>query len=254
MSPQVFLSLLLLYLSLSFSSVSSRLAPHYTPFKAKLPLDASSTLMYCDSIRITSESDTVHIDTSVTEVCGEHYKEYLYGGQYEADSFFIARQALEFAKTIQVKGDGNDVWIFDIDEVLLSNLGLKGWKIPEIYISNLTSTLKTPPALPASLWLYNELKALGFQLIILSADRLDNQRNSTTEQLLKAGYNSWTKLMLRGNYDMTTYDVLYKADIRARLVEEGYRIHGNVCSVWLGLWGPPMANRSFKLPNVMYSS
>lgn len=31
-------------------------------------------------------------------------------------------EAIEFAKSYELKGDGMDAWIFDVDETLLSNL------------------------------------------------------------------------------------------------------------------------------------
>jgi len=44
------------------------------------------------------------------------------GEVYSSDSQMIAAESLEFAKSVQITGDGKDVWVFDIDETLLSNL------------------------------------------------------------------------------------------------------------------------------------
>ncbi|KQK17987.1 hypothetical protein BRADI_1g37920v3 [Brachypodium distachyon] len=52
------------------------------------------------------------------------------------------------------------------------------------------------PALPSSLKLYNELKGLGFHIILLTG-RSELQRNATEDNLLFAGYHSWEKLILR---------------------------------------------------------
>lgn len=49
-------------------------------------------------------------------------QEYMNGDRYRSDSEVIADYALEYAKTVNVAGDGKDAWIFDIDETLLSNL------------------------------------------------------------------------------------------------------------------------------------
>jgi len=46
--------------------------------------------------------------------------------------------------------------------------------------------------------------------------------------------------------------VEYKTAERAKLVQEGYRIVGNVGDQWNDLKGENRAIRSFKLPNPMY--
>ena len=46
--------------------------------------------------------------------------------------------------------------------------------------------------------------------------------------------------------------ILYKSKRREELVEEGYRIWGNVGDQWTDLQGDYKGNRTFKLPNPMY--
>lgn len=46
--------------------------------------------------------------------------------------------------------------------------------------------------------------------------------------------------------------VTFKSEIRKQLVEEGYRIWGNVGDQWSDLQGEFTGNRTFKLPNPMY--
>ena len=52
----------------------------------------------------------------------EFVEEYMNGERYRMDSEVIASNALKFAKSVGVRNDGKDVWVFDIDETLLSNL------------------------------------------------------------------------------------------------------------------------------------
>lgn len=46
--------------------------------------------------------------------------------------------------------------------------------------------------------------------------------------------------------------ITYKSAIRRQLVEEGYRIWGNIGDQWSDLQGDFVGNRTFKLPNPMY--
>ena len=44
------------------------------------------------------------------------------GYQYREDSKVVTNQAIVYAQSLKLKGDGKDVWVFDIDETTLSNL------------------------------------------------------------------------------------------------------------------------------------
>lgn len=44
------------------------------------------------------------------------------GDSYRSDSEAVADSSLEFAKSVEVYGDGKDACVFDIDETLLSNV------------------------------------------------------------------------------------------------------------------------------------
>ncbi|KAF9589498.1 hypothetical protein IFM89_025045, partial [Coptis chinensis] len=59
---------------------------------------------------------------SIPERCLEFVKNYVTGDQCVSDSGLVADDSLEFAKTVEIRGDGKDVWIFYIEKTLLSNL------------------------------------------------------------------------------------------------------------------------------------
>lgn len=44
----------------------------------------------------------------------------------------------------------------------------------------------------------------------------------------------------------------FKAEIRSKLISQGYRIVGIIGDQWSSINGLPSAKRSFKLPNPMY--
>ncbi|PWA68817.1 HAD superfamily, subfamily IIIB acid phosphatase [Artemisia annua] len=46
--------------------------------------------------------------------------------------------------------------------------------------------------------------------------------------------------------------IIYKSEMRRKLMEEGYRIWGNVGDQWSDLHGQFVGNTTFKLPNPMY--
>lgn len=53
-----------------------------------------------------------------------YLKHYMLGhhSQYMKDSKAVAEKALRYAKSQKVAADGNDIWIFDIDDTLISHL------------------------------------------------------------------------------------------------------------------------------------
>ncbi|KAL0317600.1 UNVERIFIED_CONTAM: Acid phosphatase 1 [Sesamum angustifolium] len=109
----------------------------------------------------------------------------------------------------------------------------------------------TAPAIESSLKLYEEVLGLGFKVILLTG-RSERHRGITVENLLRAGFREWDKLLLRSSEDHGKTATLYKSDKRNELIEEGYRILGNSGDQWSDLLGSSMSKRSFKLPNPMY--
>ncbi|XP_034695738.1 acid phosphatase 1-like [Vitis riparia] len=47
---------------------------------------------------------------------------YMLGTQYRDDSRLVVYEAIAYAESLKLVGDGKDVWVFDIDETTLSNL------------------------------------------------------------------------------------------------------------------------------------
>lgn len=212
--------------------------------------------LYCDSWRFSVEVNDAGLWTEIPERCVKFVGDYLTGGRYASDSDVVADDSFSFANGVEIAGDGKDVWIFDIDETLLSNVpyyAAHGYG-SELYNDTAFgewANLAIAPPLLASLKLYNGLKGLGFQSILLTG-RTEAQRIATEKNLMLAGYNSWERLILRGPNDYGKTALVYKSEKRKELEAEGYRIHGNSGDQWSDLLGLPMAARSFKLPNPMY--
>lgn len=178
------------------------------------------------------------------------------GDRYRSDSEVIADYALEYAKTVDVAGDGKDAWIFDIDETLLSNLPYYanhgyGSEVFDENSFNEWVDLAEAPALPASLRLYTELQQLGFKIFLLTG-RSEFQRKCTDRNLEYSGFTNYVKLLLRADSDLGKPATLYKSEKRQELKDEGYRIRGSSGDQWSDLLGFAKGERSFKLPNPMY--
>ncbi|KAK9705876.1 hypothetical protein RND81_07G088700 [Saponaria officinalis] len=244
-------------LTFSLLAVKSLSSPE--PTHLRLPsnrkLGGDDTL-YCESWRFTVETNDCEPWNTVPNRCLEFVKSYMTGDRYKSDSYFVAENALSFAKSINVSGDGFDAWVFDVDETLLSGLpyyerhgfGSEVFNEETFYE---WCSLANAPAVPASLELYKELQQLGFTIFILTG-RDESVRNSTEAGLRFAGFSDWKRLILRDPSDKGVPPTIYKSGKRKELVDAGYRIRGNSGDQWSDLLGFGIAQRSFKLPNLLY--
>ncbi|XP_010925513.1 acid phosphatase 1 isoform X1 [Elaeis guineensis] len=248
-----FLSPLLLFLSAIASAAASQ---SLLRMVSENPASGDTEDLYCDSWRLSVETNNAGYWETIPARCLQFVAEYMNGERYASDSDVVAAESLAFAQTVQVAGDGKDVWIFDVDETLLSNVPYYdvhgyGWEEFNETAFDEWVNLAKAPALQASLRLYEELLGLGFQMILLTG-RAEAQRNATEKNLSFVGYHSWKRFILREASDIGKKAVTYKSERRAQLEAQGYRIHGNSGDQWSDLLGSPMAMRSFKLPNPMY--
>ncbi|XP_034700077.1 acid phosphatase 1-like [Vitis riparia] len=245
-------SLSLALISRAFSDSLIRITPDRRS-STKLSRD---DVLFCDSWRFTVETNDAGVWVSVPDRCVQWVKDYMTGDRYRSDSEFAADDSLSFAKTVQIAGDGKDVWVFDIDETLLSNLpyyaahGFGSEAFDETTFDEWVN-LAEAPALQASLRLYREVEQLGFKIVLITG-RIEPQRNVTEKNLVYAGYSNWERLFLRGRADSGKTALVYKSEKRRELEDEGYRIHGSSGDQWSDLLGFAVARRSFKLPNPMY--
>ncbi|CAM8960470.1 unnamed protein product [Rhodiola kirilowii] len=222
----------------------------------RMRTDRKIHTLYCESWRFAIETNDAGKWSTIPDRCIDSVKEYMDGDRYASDSDVVADYAIAFAKSVNVSEYGNDAWVFDIDETLLSNLpyyrehGFGAEPFDETSF-DLWANSAVAPALPASLRLYNELSKLNFTIFLLTG-RSENQRNSTVKNMLYAGYSGWEKLFLRGASDSGKLATVYKSEKRREIESAGYTIHGSSGDQWSDLNGFAIATRSFKLPNPMY--
>ncbi|XP_065851179.1 acid phosphatase 1-like [Euphorbia lathyris] len=218
----------------------------------------SDTLLYCNSWRLSVETNNGGYWETIPSQCYNFAEKYMTGEHYLSDSQVSASDSLAFAHSVNFTGHEKDVWVFDIDETLLSSIPLyqaRGFGSEPLEALALeVSTdidLFDLPALSASLEFYNELLEMNFTIVLLTG-RTEDLRNGTDENLLKVGYTNWERLILRNSTDEVKTAIEYKSEKRQELVDEGYIIHGSSGDQWSDLLGYAVAKRSFKLPNPMY--
>ncbi|KAL1813879.1 hypothetical protein ACET3Z_023944 [Daucus carota] len=251
-----------LFLSLVYvSSCHENFDPHTLPrplivdLYKKLPI-SEDVALHCTSWRFAGEANNLSPWKTIPQECKDYVDDYINGKAYKSDLERVSKEAILYAQTVELKGDGKDIWVFDVDETLLSNLPYYadhgyGLEIFDNVAFDKWVDKGTAEAIESSLKLYDELVKLGFKVFLLTG-RSERHRNVTVENLTKSGFHDWEKLILRGAEDQGKPATQFKSEKRSQMVEEGYRIHGNSGDQWSDLLGSPMSVRSFKLPNPMY--
>ncbi|RVW86208.1 Acid phosphatase 1 [Vitis vinifera] len=227
-SLRIFLLFALFSISLSHEPFNSHLLPR--PLILEYPQESSEEIqLECTSWRFGVEANNLGPWKTIPVACAEYVKDYMTGRAYEID-LGVANEAAIYARSVELSADGNDVWVFDVDETLLSNLpyyaehgyGIVSlWKVetcPWCHGCNCEMPVgqawgqalevfdemefakwvekAMAPAIGSSLKLYEVVQSLGFKTFLLTG-RSENQRSVTVENLINAGFQNWDKLILR---------------------------------------------------------
>ncbi|KAL7145025.1 hypothetical protein ABFS83_07G050900 [Erythranthe nasuta] len=212
---------------------------------------------YCESWRVNVELHNIRNYETVPEECVDYIGKYMSSTQYKIDSqTAIEECTLYLGTSCGLKKDGKDAWIFDIDDTLLSTLPYykkNGYGGKKVNSSSVEEWMKQGKGtvLEHSLGLFNKLKEEGVQIVLVSSRR-ECIRSATVDNLVSVGYHGWTSLILRGADDESKDIQKYKADVRKKLISNGYRIWGILGDQWSSIDGLPAPKRTFKLPNPMY--
>ncbi|XP_042758161.1 acid phosphatase 1 [Lactuca sativa] len=211
----------------------------------------------CLSWRLAVETNNLQNWTQVPQACKDYVGHYMLGKQYRRDVDLVAAEAYKYAKGLNLTGDGNDVWVFDIDETTLSNLPYYARDTVAFGAMPLNETAfnawveeASSLAIPGSLKLYKQLIKLGFKIVFLTGVE-EIYREARIKNLKAVGYTTWEKLILREAGEGG--GVVYKSKKRKELEEEGgYKIRGNMGDQWSDLLGSNAGDRTFKVPDPMY--
>ncbi|KAL5225100.1 hypothetical protein ABZP36_011739 [Zizania latifolia] len=169
------------------------------PTAAEVPAE-----VWCASWRLAAEADNLAPWKAVPEECVGYVREYVTGVAYRSDLEVVAREASAYARAARVGDDGRDVWVFDVDETLLSNLPYyaeHGYGLELFDHGEFDKWVEKgdAPAIPSSLKLYKEVRELGFKTFLLTG-RSEGHQGITVENLKKQGFHDWDKLILRYNH------------------------------------------------------
>ncbi|KEH42677.1 plant acid phosphatase [Medicago truncatula] len=210
---------------------------------------------YCESWRMNVELHNIRDFQVVPEECTEYITKYVKSTQYKVDSERTTEECLVYLSTsCNLKKDGKDAWIFDIDDTLLSTIPFYknnlGKKINVTALEEWMSKGKAP-ALDYSLRFFNEIKSRGIQIILISGRR-EHLRSATIDNLVNVGYHGWTGLILRDPTNELVSVAEYKSQVRKYLTSKGYRIWGVLGDQFSSIAGNTGGIRAFKLPNPMY--
>ncbi|KAL6335770.1 hypothetical protein AAG906_039533 [Vitis piasezkii] len=249
---------LLLFLFAFTVELSLGISHEIHPLRPRLGSGAANLQVLnisCLSWRFGVETNNIIGWYGVPQTCKSYVGHYMLGTQYRDDSRLVVYEAIAYAESLKLVGDGKDVWVFDIDETTLSNLpyyvdnGLGTGKYNATLFNSWVLQAKAP-ALPESLKLYKKLLSLGIKVVFLTG-RGGSQRNATVTNLKNEGFLTWEKLILRGSLETGTA-LVYKSNKRKMLEQNGYRIVGNIGDQWSDILGTNTGYRTFKLPDPMY--
>ncbi|CAN6345520.1 unnamed protein product [Urochloa humidicola] len=215
----------------------------------------------CDSWRLAVETGNIIGWKTVPAHCELYIRNYMLLGQYSRDSKVVNDEAIAYTSGFKLRGnDAEDeekkwVWVFDIDETVLSNLPYyagHGFGTMPTNFTNLKEYLLEgiSPSLPETQRLYDAVLSHGIKTVFLSSRRED-LRKVTEANLLLRGYSNWFKLLLRP-IDFNGTAIVYKSGERKKLQDAGYVIVGSIGSQWSDLIGQAEGERIFKLPNPLY--
>ncbi|KAL6146357.1 hypothetical protein ACLB2K_057038 [Fragaria x ananassa] len=222
--------------------------------KPPQPADCGS---FCLSWRLAVEANNVRGWRTVPTQCFLYLQTYMTGGQYDRDVEFIVDEITSYVNGIIPSDDGKDAWILDVDDTCISNVYYykgKRYGCDPYDPSAFKAWAMTGgcPAIPAMLGLFIKLVNSGFKVILLTGRGEETLGQVTIENLHNQGFLGYERLILRTAAYKGQSAVEYKSAIRKKLVEEGYRIWGNIGDQWSDLHGDYVGNRTFKLPNPMY--
>ncbi|XP_022734777.1 acid phosphatase 1-like [Durio zibethinus] len=218
---------------------------------------ADSVPNECLSWRMAVETNNVRGWRTVPTHCLGYIETYMIGGQYEQDVNYIVEQIESYVRDLVVGGDGMDAWILDVDDTCISNIfyykGKKYGCDPYDPSAFKAWAMKGGcPAIPAVLGLFTKLIDSGFKVFLLTGRDEETLAPSTIANLHNQGFVGYERVIFRTQPFKGKSAVVFKSEIRKQLMEEGYRIWGNVGDQWTDLQGECLGNRTFKLPNPMY--
>ncbi|CAI9091985.1 OLC1v1027109C2 [Oldenlandia corymbosa var. corymbosa] len=173
--------------------------PQNNEFQLKESLE--EIRLHCTSWRFAAEANNLNPWKTIPPECAGYIEEYMTGRGYHYDLERVSKEAQIFANSVKLGDDGRDIWVFDVDETLLSNLpyyARHGFGLEIFDHAEFDKWVEEgiAPAINSSLELYRDVLKLGIKVFFLTGRR-ETHRNVTVENLIKVGFEYWEKLILR---------------------------------------------------------
>ncbi|KAF8721131.1 hypothetical protein HU200_023551 [Digitaria exilis] len=214
----------------------------------------------CLSWRVMVEANNARGWRTVPAQCVGYVKGYMTRGQYLRDLAGVMEQASNYVDQItadeDANADGLDAWVFDIDDTCLSNLPY--YETKQFGYGTAAASLvawaskEACPGIPPVLALFTALLDKGFKVFLLSGRDEETLGPCTAGNLDAEGFSGYERLIMRSPEYRGQSSSVFKSAMRKQLVDEGYRIRGNVGDQWSDLQGDCVGDRVFKIPNPMY--
>lgn len=117
-------SLLPIFLSLLITAYASASASDWNILSQRSKNGLKISLKnYCESWRLNVELHNIRFFQVVPEECVSYIGKYVTSTQYKVDSERTIEECIVYlSKGCELKGDGTDAWIFDIDDTLISTV------------------------------------------------------------------------------------------------------------------------------------
>ena len=189
---------------------------------------------------------------------------YYTSGQVRADQAAVAAAALRWTRGWLARTCGGvrknkvrsckAMAVFDIDETLLDNYTYYSTTTPAFSFIPATwgiyQAACKQSATTAVTALYSRLRALGVKVAVITGRNADS-REATTACLNANGVAGWTTLVMQGPADAKLTAAQYKAQARAALEKQGWRIGPSIGDQVSDMSFGHLAH-GFLLPNPMY--
>ncbi|KAJ7961050.1 Acid phosphatase 1 [Quillaja saponaria] len=179
--------------------------------------DNINSSSYGLSWRLAVEANNVGPWRTVPIECFPYIETYMSGGQYYQDLKLITDQILSYVNEIDLKNDGMDAWVLDVDDTCISNIlyykGRKYGSDPFDSTAFKAWILKgVCPAIHAVLELYNKLICRGFKVFFITGRDQHTLAKATIHNLHNQGFIAYERLILR--------NVAYKGQSAVRYKSE----------------------------------
>ncbi|CAH2044372.1 unnamed protein product [Thlaspi arvense] len=210
----------------------------------------------CRSWHLGVETSNIINFGTVPANCKDYVEDYLTTSQqYRDDSKTVCKEAYFYAKGLALKNDTINVWIFDLDETLLSNIPFYaeygyGTEKQDTEAFSKWLAAGESPVLAESLHLYENIQELGIEPIIIT-ERFQDLEEVTLKNLKAAGFTYWKHAIFKPT-GSNTKTANFKSKERKKLERSGYTIIGNIGDQWADLAKDSPGRRTFKLPNPLY--